>query len=66
MSDEEIVKKCNDLARTFYQAYGYEAPEDFKFYNSRHPQELSMWELAVIAYDHIAQTDVAEILRYLE
>lgn len=66
MSDAEIVRQCNKLARIYYELFGYVVGDDFKFYDSRHPQELSMWNLAVIAYDHIAETDVMEALSNLE
>ena len=56
------VSSCNMLARTFYKAHGYEVDEGYKFYEATHPQEVSMWNLAVMAYEHIEGTDVLDAL----
>lgn len=56
------VAACNDLARAFYKAHGYEVKDDYRFYEATHPQEVSMWNLAVMAYEHIEGTDVLEAL----
>jgi hypothetical protein len=61
-TDEEIVSEGLSLAREFYKAYGYEVPEGFKFYESQHPQELSMWDLAVIAFEALTGTDLNDAL----
>lgn len=57
-TDAEIVAACNELARLFYKANGYDVPEGYRFDEAHHPQELGMWNLAVMAYDHIEGTDV--------
>lgn len=62
----ELVDECNQLARLFYKSHGYEVPDDYRFYDARHPQELSMWNMAVLAYDHIARTDIENALSELE
>lgn len=66
MTDREIVDKCNGLARLFYAANGYEVPEGYRFDQATHPQERGMWNLAAIAYDHIADTDVENALAECE
>ena len=58
----ELVAAANDLARMFYQGHGYVVKDDFKFYDATHPQEVGMWNLAVMAYDHIEGTDIQECL----
>ena len=62
----KIVSSCNELARVFYQSHGCEVPEGFAFHEATHPQERSMWDLAVMAYEHIEGTDVLEALNELE
>lgn len=59
---KEYVAAANDLARQFYRGHGYVVPDDFKFYEATHPQERGMWNLAVMAYDHIEGTDIQECL----
>ena len=59
---QQIVDDCNALARSFYEMHGNEVDDDFKFYEAHHPQEVSMWNLAVHAYDHIEGTDVEDCL----
>jgi hypothetical protein len=66
IDNEKIISECNALARAFYSAHGYEVPEDYRFDQALHPQERSMWDLAVIAYDHIEGTDIEEILAEME
>ena len=62
----KIVSSCNELARVFYQSHGYEVPKGFAFHEATHPQERSMWNLAVMAYERIEGTDVLEALNELE
>ena len=64
--ERAIVNRANALAREFYNAYGYEVPEGYCFHEATHPQELSMWHLAVIAFDFIEGTDVADCLSQSE
>lgn len=64
-TEREIVDACNELARMFYKGHGYDVPEDYKMYDATHPQELGMWNLAVMAYDHIEGTDVEDCLNQL-
>lgn len=64
--DEEIVEKGIELARRFYQSHGYEVGEGFKFFNSKHPTEIGMWNLAVIAFDELLKTDLEDALSNTE
>lgn len=65
-TDQEIVDDANKLAREFYQAHGYEVPEGFKFHESEHPQEIGMWNLAVIAYEFLTGTDITDALANID
>lgn len=62
LTDEQIVERGLELARAFYKAAGYTVARGFKFYESQHPQELHMWDLAVIAFEQLAQTDLWDAL----
>jgi len=61
-TDYEIVKQTLALAREFYAAQGYQAPEGFLFYESKHPQEQCMWALACIAQETLTGTDPEDAL----
>lgn len=65
-SDRQIVDDCNALAREFYGMFGCQVPEGYRFDAATHPQEQSMWNLAVAAYYHIEGTDVEEALAAME
>jgi hypothetical protein len=58
----DIVHEGNTLARLFYGSMGYVVPDDYKFYEATHPQEVGCWNQAVIAYDHIEGTDLDDCL----
>ena len=62
LTDEQIVVRGLELARTFYKAHGYEVAEGFKFYDSQHPQEQGMWNLACIAFEELTGTDLNDAL----
>lgn len=62
MTDEQLVEAGLELARKFYKAHGYDVPKGFKFYESTHPQELTMWNLAVMAFEQLTQTDLEDVL----
>lgn len=65
-TEQQIIDDCNVLAREFYKVHGYDVPEGFKFHESSHPQEQSMWNLAVMAYEHVQGTDVLDALSQVE
>ena len=62
MTDEDLVTRGLELARAFYKSFGYDAPEGFKFYASKHPQERGMWNLAVIAFEELTATPLNDAL----
>jgi hypothetical protein len=57
-TDKEIAREGNELARLFYQHMGYEVPKGYRFDLAHHPQEIAMWNMAVMAYEHINGTDL--------
>lgn len=61
-TDQEVVDKALELARIIYKSNGYNVPKGFKFYDSHHPQEIGMWNIAVMAFDFIDGTDVESAL----
>lgn len=60
--DEELVAKCNALARLFYKSLGYDVDEGYRFDQARHPQELGMWNQACIAFEELLCTDMENAL----
>jgi len=65
-SPQQIIDDALSLARALYSSIGYEVSKGFKFYESSHPQEQSMWEMAALAYEHIECTDVVNVLDELQ
>jgi hypothetical protein len=65
-SDAELVDECNKLAQMFYRSHGYDVGPKYLMYDATHPQERAMWNMAVMAYEHIDGTDIEEALRNLE
>ncbi len=66
MTDEQLLAAGLELARRFYKAHGYEVAKGYKFYESQHPQELTMWNLAVIAFEELTQTDLEDVLSSID
>lgn len=62
LSDAEIVKQANELARKFYKSMGYDIRKGFRFDKSGHPQELGCWRMACIAYAELRNTDPEDAL----
>ena len=65
-SDEEIVAAGLELARRIYKAMGYNVPVGYKFYAATHPQEKSMWNIAIIAFEELTGTDLQDALANIE
>lgn len=62
-TDKQVVDECNELALKFCHADGYRAPEGCRMHEPAvHPCARKAWDLAVIAYDHIAGTCVQSAL----
>ncbi len=62
----EIVNQAIKLAGKFYQQHGYIHREGFKYWQSPHPQERLMFDMACIAFDLIQGVEVMEIVSELE
>ncbi|MBT0718111.1 hypothetical protein HGT71_07495 [Rosenbergiella epipactidis] len=62
----EIVNQAIELANRFYQQHGYVSREGFKFWQSPHPQERLMFEMACAAFDFLKGTEVMDIVNELE
>lgn len=66
ITDEELVKSALSLADKFYVLYGNISRPEFKFYESSHPMEQLMWDMACTAYDLISGTDIENALANIE
>lgn len=65
-TNDQIVADANRLARVFYDMLGYEVPEGYRFDKASHPQERSMWDFAMAAYELIQGTDAENALDVLK
>jgi hypothetical protein len=63
---EQIVFDANQLAAKFYLQFGCQASAGYKFYDATHPQEVTVWNMACVAYEHINEVDVRSVLEELE
>jgi hypothetical protein len=61
-TSHQIVADANELARIFYGRLGYEVAHGYRFDQATHPQEVAVWQMAVIAYENIEGTDVEDAL----
>jgi len=63
LSDQELVEKTHDLAVIFYERLGYyHKPHHQKLYNSKHPTEIAVWEMACDAFLFIRGSEPQEVL----
>ena len=62
MTDEQLIEECNELAQKLYYILGYRVGSDYKMYKATHPHEVMCWQMAVEAYNHIAETDIEDAL----
>lgn len=65
-TDRQLVDDANELARHFYKSFGYVTHDDYKFHEATHPQERGCWNLAVIAYEFLTDTDLENALAGIE
>lgn len=66
MTDTELVSAALVLADKFYTMHGYISRPGYKYYNSSHPQERLMWDMACAAFDLISGTDIENALAEIE
>ena len=62
LTDAELVKECNKLARLYYLMHGYQEKEGYRFDKAFHPQERSMWNLAATAFTVLLNIDIENAL----
>ena len=61
-TDEEVISKCNSLARMFYSQMGYRVDRGYRFDQAPHPQERGAWNMASAAYYFLLGVDPNELL----
>jgi hypothetical protein len=61
MIDNEIIAEANALARDFYGLMGYGVPKGYRFHRATHPKERLCWQMAVVAFERLRQTDVERV-----
>lgn len=66
MTDRELIDAAIELAGEFYKIMGYIHREGFKYYDSKHPQEQAVWNMACIAFSDIRGSDVMGALNNIE
>lgn len=66
MTEKQVINRTNDLARRFYEMQGCVVPRKYKFWQATHPAERLCWDMAVVAMEHIAKTDVENALTECE
>lgn len=66
MNDEELVSSAIELAGKFYEMHGYRHRPGFKYYESPHPQEQLMWQMACKAFETLHDTDIEDALSSIE
>lgn len=66
LTDEEIIRRAQELAREIHRAKGYEVPDGFRFYETDNPRAVEAWNLAVLAFEQLTGTDLTDALAGLE
>ncbi len=66
MTNEELVNAAIELADDFYRLHGFEPKKNFKYWESSHPQEQLIFEMACLAFEKIRGSDVMEAIEDIE
>ncbi|WP_338636957.1 hypothetical protein V6L80_00745 [Erwinia persicina] len=66
MSDEELVSAAIELAGKFYAMHGYTHRPGFRYWESPHPQERLMFDMACQAFEVCRGSDVISALDEIE
>ncbi|RAU43943.1 hypothetical protein DBY68_019265 [Pseudocitrobacter sp. RIT415] len=66
MSNRELVDAAIELAGQFYAMQGYSHRPGFKYWQSPHPQERLVFEMACHAFEVIRGSDVMDAIADLE
>ena len=62
MTNRELVDAAIELAGDFYSMMGYEHRPGFKYWESPHPQEQQVFEMACRAFEVIRGSDVMDVV----
>ncbi|MBB2425783.1 hypothetical protein HEK84_019930 [Escherichia sp. 11.1597] len=60
MTNRELVDAAIELAGDFYSMMGYEHRPGFKYWESPHPQEQRVFQMACRAFEVIRGSDVMD------
>lgn len=66
MTNRELVDAAIELAGKFYAMQGYTHRTGFKYWESPHPQEQLVFEMACRAFEVICGSDVMDAIDDLE
>jgi hypothetical protein len=66
MNDEELVAAAIELAGEFYSMMGYSHREGFKYWESPHPQERLVFDMAALAFEKCRDSDVWDAISGME
>ncbi|QLZ42341.1 hypothetical protein [Citrobacter sp. RHBSTW-00127] len=66
MTNRELVDAAIELAGQFYAMQGYTHRTGFKYWESPHPQEQLVFEMACRAFEVIRGSDVMDAIADLE
>ena len=66
MTNRELVDAAIELAGHFYAMQGYTHRPGFKYWESPHPQEQLVFEMACHAFEVIRGSDVVDAIADLE
>ncbi|HGU0829543.1 TPA: hypothetical protein ACM6YZ_001808 [Escherichia coli] len=66
MTNRELVDAAIELAGDFYSMLGCTHRIDFKYWESPHPQEQQVFEMACRAFEVIRGSDVMDAIASLE
>lgn len=66
MTNAQLVEAAIKLAGEFYSMQGYTHRDGFKYWESPHPQERLMFDMACRAFEVIRGSDVMEAIADME
>lgn len=62
MTNSELIDAAIELAGEFYQMHGYTYRPGFKYWQSPHPHERLMFDMACRAFELLRATDVMDAI----
>ena len=65
-TNKELADAAIELAGKFYSLQGYKHRPGFKYWQSPHPQEQLVFEMACVAFEVIRGSDVVDAIADLE